>query len=377
MPLPSLPIWLWAALCLAAMMGGLWLHLVLHPLRQQFSHALDILRLHPRLLALGFVAFLSAMLWGGDDPRMPGGRALADWVDWSALLGPLALESGGHFALMLHQVDPLWPLALLLPVALILQAWRIQALPFRYGEGRTGAGMRSFLLWGLAALSCGWVVLEALNLRQFLPEWVHSVQSLLRALGVALAAAGVQVWIIRLVEEWQMPTRTETAKDQATALDAVFARWRGVLVLGGFNALWMALFDWAQDSNLRLAPALVLEPLLFFAPLPIAVACEDGLGLPEIGAQALRLMARAFWALLGLAITSLVLIMLLRYTVGTLTALVAGQGVAAKLGIQIVAAFSLATVHNWLFLAVALTLVQRFPRQTADSTSPDPAPQSS
>ena len=377
MPLPSLPIWLWAALCLAAMMGGLWLHLVLHPLRQQFSDALDILRLHPRLVAMGFVAFLSALLWGAADPRLPGHHALEAWVDWSALLGPLVLDSAGHFALMLHQVEPMWPLALLLPVGLILQAWRIQSLPFRYGEGRTGAGMRNFALWGLAALSCLWVALEALNLRELLPEWVHSVRSLLRSLGVALAAAGVQVWIIRLVAEWQMPQRTETVRDQATALDAVFARWRAVLVLGGFNALWMALFDWAQDSNLRIAPALVLEPLLFFAPLPIAVACEEGLGLPEVGAQALRLIVRAFWALLGLAITCLALIMLLRYMVGTLGALVVGQGFAVKLAIQIVAAFSLATVHNWLFLAVALTLVQRFPRQSDEPSPSAPAPQPS
>ena len=374
MPLPSLPIWLWAALCLAAMMGGLWLHLVLHPLRQQFSHALDILRLHPRLIGIGFIAFFSAMLCGVADPRLPELRSLEGWMDWSRLLAPLAVESGGHFALMLHQVYPLWPLALLLPVGLILQAWRIQSLPFRYGEQRSDAGMRSFALWGLAVTSCVWVALEALNLRQFIPEWAHSVLSLLRALNVAVAAAGLQVWIIRLVEEWHAPVRTEAVKDQASALDAVFARWRSVLVLGGFNALWMALFDWARDSQLPFAAVLVLEPMLFFAPLPIAVGVDTEGSLPEIGAQALRLMGRAFWALLGLGITCMVLLMLLRYTAGTLSALAAGQGTPVVIAVDVVIAFSLATVHNWLFLAVSLSLLQRIHRQPEDSLSADSTP---
>jgi len=218
------------------------------------------------------------------------------------------------------------------------------------------------------------VALEALNLRQFIPEWAHSVLSLLRALNVAVAAAGLQVWIIRIVEEWHAPLRTEAVKDQASALDAVFARWRSVLVLGGFNALWMALFDWARDSQLPFAAVLVLEPMLFFAPLPIAVAVDTEGSLPEIGAQALRLMGRAFWALLGLGITCMVLLMLLRYTAGTLSALSAGQGTPVVIAVDVVIAFSLATVHNWLFLAVSLSLLQRIHRQPEDSLSADSTP---
>ena len=50
------------------------------------------------------------------------------------------------------------------------------------------------------------------------------------------------------------------------------------------------------------------------------------------------------------------------------------RGAKINVAVDVVIAFSLATVHNWLFLAVSLSLLQRIHRQPEDSLSADSTP---
>jgi len=355
--LPELPLWLWSLLCIAGLAGGMAIHLTFHPLRQDFSDALDLLRNQPRLILAGGL-ILYAHFTSGSDGFQPLPIRLADeWTNWTALAPSLLEEAATRFAMLLHQVLPPWPAVWLLPIILASSLWNLSRRPYRAGLRHRPRGGAWGLLVSLLVIST-LVPLAELNI--FAPNLPEALETLLvgaRLLCLGLLTACLQLGALRLACLWQDPPAESTRSLFTTAWWQVLGRWRLLLPLAAFDVTWIALQSWSSLSPSHLVTWLLVEMLLFFAPLPVAIA----LATPEAsflstGAHALRLLARAFLPLIGLALTAITILALAHYAAGLLGSLLPTHLPGSAFHLLI--AFSLAFLHIWLFLTSALLLLR-------------------
>ena len=341
MTFKDLPLWLHTTLTLAGLALAAGLHLAWHPLRRHFSDALDFMRTQ----RLPLVVMLAGWLLHGWATAPMNARTLPDWT---------ALVQAGVFEALLlpHQAFPPWPLATLLPVWVITLAVVVMRLPYRYQTGKLGAGQQ-FTLVLLCLLSVSWTVLEWFVPLAQRPDFLLLPMQIARAFFTALLMAGHQVWLARLMINWEEPAADEERRaDARTALHECFARWRNVLWLGLFNAvvIGFAQAQWEAAGARRWL--LVLELLFVFAPLPVAVAANAG-SFAKAGGAGLRTLWRAWLPLAGWAITAAVLLALTHHAVLT----IADKGGAAA-GI-LARALLLGVAHSWLLPAVLLILYRR------------------
>jgi hypothetical protein len=118
----------------------------------------------------------------------------------------------------------------------------------------------------------------------------------------------------------------------------------------------------------------MIETLLFFSPLPIAVAAATpGCRFYLVGGQALHLLGRCWLALLGLALTGTALLTLMRYAEGVLRSLLQEWTLLYRL-FETFHSFALALLHNWLFLTVALMMLHRFKSLSESPPLPSSSP---
>ena len=353
-------------IALSACAVGLALHLRWHPLRRELSDAWDFLRLRQSLLLM----LAGAALLAGWDAA--GTFTWIELNDWAVLWRPLLRHAFTDFALLFHQLVPPWPLALLLPLSLVLLAVRVWRWPYRYGE-RMPVPEQKLILVALSAGGVLWLLLEAVAaLRPELPEWLQTIKMAARTLYIALMVAGTQVWLARLVIAWEKPPDTDAERDAVAALESTFARWQGVVALGVFNLLWMAWLGWNTDAE-TFSAWLLPELLILCAALPLAVAVLPGSSpFWQTGAVALRVLLHAALPLLMLAPTALAWLALTRYAVDMGLALAGAEEYAVLHQIvAVVRALVLAMLHGWLCLAALLAMLRHgFP------TNPpaDPAP---
>ena len=170
-----------------------------------------------------------------------------------------------------------------------------------------------------------------------------------------------------------MPPSDSSHSLLVTAWWDVLGRWRLILPLTAFNVTWIALQSWSSLSPSHLVTWLLIEMLLFFAPLPVTVSLAlPGAGFFKTGAHALRLLTRAILPLLGIAATAITILALTHYAVGLLSSLLIHWPLIGR-AFQIMAAFSLAFVHIWLFLAAAFLLLH-LGRSTALPDTPPTRP---
>ena len=353
-------------LALLAFSAGLALHLRWHPRRREFSDAWDFLRLRQPLLWL--VAGTS-LLNGLEAEK---GFSLAELNDWRGLWLPLLRRAFTEFALLFHMLVPPWPLALLLPLLLVVLTIRVWRWPYRYGE-RVPVPEQKLVLIALTAGSVLWAGLEALAyFRPELPEAVQTAKLAARTFYAALTAAGVQVWLVRLVIAYEKPPDTEADRDAVAALESTFARWQGVVALGGFNLLWMAWRSWIVTQNGAVAWVLP-ELLVLFAALPLAVAVSAGRSrFWHAGAVALKVLGRGLLVLITLGITAVALLALAHYTADMGLALTAETGLWRGVA-GVLRALVLAMLHGWLCLAALLAMLRHgFPSSSPDDKSPAP-----
>jgi len=192
-----------------------------------------------------------------------------------------------------------------------------------------------------------------------------------RVLMCALLTAVVQVGLVRIAVLWQLPRADSVKRDAQQAWWDVLGRWRQVLMLAAFNAVWMALNSWALLSGSSRSGWLLVEMLVFFAPLPVAVAITHRTQFTQIGAQALGMLRQSVLALLGLGLTACAILALLLYANGILAELLR-PWTQVSATFAVFRAFSLAMIHNWLFLTAVLVLLRR----ALDSSATDPIPTS-
>ncbi len=356
--LTDTPIWLRALLSVAGLAAGMAAHLAFHPQRRQFSEAFDLLKNRPHLLLIGGVLLLAQRLAGSDGFHALPDPQARDWGDWFALAWPLAAESLTGFATLLHQALPPWPAALLLPAGLTVALFHLARQPYRAGLRQRPRGGELGALAGLTIVLATAFAIEGVVPAAELSEWQLNLLLLARLLAVALLSAGMQIWLLRVILRWLMPPPRRGARPAGNAWWEMLGRWPLVLALAGFNLLWITLRYWLAASDSRLLPWLLIEWLLFFSGLPVAVAlAAPGSSFLQAGAEGLRLLWRGLAALLGLALTSVVILALAGYADGVVAALCPDIPLLHWL-VAAVSAFALAFIHIWLFLAAALSLLR-------------------
>lgn len=353
----NLPLWQSTALALLGFTVGLVLHLRWHPLRRHLSDAWDFVRLRPALIVWTAGSLLLATAFGDSKPASYSIVQLSDWRD---LIVPLARDAVAHLALLPHVLIQPWPLACLMPLALAILTIRIWRWPYRYGQRRPGPEQKITLLI-VTLIGCGWLALEAAAVKRMMPEGAETVKLGLRYVFTALAAAGMQVWLMRFVIAWEKPQDTEAETDATAALEHTFARWQGVACLAGFDLLWMSWRQWQLSVPQSIGGWLWIELLLLFAALPLAVAAVPGHFLQQ-GAVALRILMRTAVPLLLLAVTALAIFILAHYAAAMGRALVA-DFVLWRVIVKVLEALVLAMLDCWLLLAALLLMLRLgFPR---------------
>lgn len=345
--------WQTTALALLGFAAGLVLHLRWHPLRRHLSDAWDCMRLRPALIVLTAGAMLLATVFG-ETRHVPYSKS--QLTDWREIILPLARDALAHMAALPHALLPPWPLACGVPLVLVFLTIRIWRWPYRYGQRRPGPEQK-FGLLAVTLVGFAWLGLEGSSARHMLAERLEMVKLGLRYVFTALAAAGMQVWLVRFVMAWEKPQATEPGGDAAAALEHAFARWQGVACLAGFDLLWMSWRWWQLNTPQSIGAWWWVELLLLFAALPVAVAAVSGPFWHQ-GAAALRILWRAAVPLLMLAITSLFLFVLALYTVEMGRAGCAESPVWRIIELP-VSALVLAMLDCWLLLT-ALLLMLRF-----------------
>lgn len=342
------------------------LHFMWHPLKSFFSDALDFLRTHK--LPLG-IALLAGLLNGG---VFTSGDALKmGWVsgDFSTLnRDAFHLVRAGvqDSMVLLHRAFPPMPLLLLLPIWIVMLTVEVIRYPFRYGKSKIRAEEQTALI-ALCVLSMTWAMVFLTT------RWMARKAELDVALSVgqfffsALGAAGYQVWLARLVMEWASPrTEVSETEDGRTAQHEVFARWHGVLWLGGFNMVWMGFLRWVNDHDPLGSWIVLFELLFFFGPMPVAIA--EGRGtFWQAGAGAVRCLWRCGLALISWALTAVLVLGLTRYAGVVLQS----QFAEAKMKWLpvLLGSVSSALLSTWLLVTAMLVLYrQGFPSQDRSPT---------
>jgi hypothetical protein len=277
-------------------------------------------------------------------------------IDWREMILPLTRDALAHLAALPHVLIPPWPLACLVPLVLVFLTIRIWRWPYRYGERRPGPEQK-FILLSATLIGFAWLGLEGSSVRHMLTEGVETVKLGLRYVFTALAAASVQVWLVRFVMAWERPQDTDAGGDAVAALEQAFARWQGVACLAGVDLLWMSWRWWQMNTPQSIGAWWWMELLLLFAALPVAVAAVPG-PFWQQGAAALRILWRAAVPLVLLAITALAIFILALYTVEMGRAWCVGSPFWRIIE-QPLNALVLAMLDCWLLLT-ALLLMLRF-----------------
>jgi len=331
-------------LALLGLTVGMVLHLRWHPVRRHLSDAWDFMRSRQVLVLV---------VAGGLLLNTRSAFTLLQLQDWRDLWLPLTRAAFMELALLPHALISPWPMGLALPLALLLLTIRVWRWPYRYGE-RVPVPEQKLVLLALCVGGVGWLALELASWRSMLPEAVESVKTGLRLIFTALMAAGTQVWLVRLVIAWEQPPDTESERDAGAALESTFARWQAVVMLAGFNLLWMAWRTWRSQAGL--ASWLLPEMLLVCAALPLAVAAGKG-PFWQRGALALQIIIRASLPLISLGITALALLILVRYAADMAQALSPAEGLLRGLVLTI-RALAQATLSCWLTLAALFVMLR-------------------
>jgi hypothetical protein len=349
MPPSETSLWLHTTAAIAVAMGALWLHLRWHPLRQEFSQGWDFVTGLPWFTLLHAALLLMAQFTGSS--ILSGELQPSDLPSWQILAGPLLLQTLFEITTLQHSLLPDWPLALLLPAALSLLAWRVMRFPYRYGPRKQNP-MERWLLLAATLLSWVWLALEITRLSLPMPEWLEALRLAQRLLFQAVAMAFSQVALLRLIIAWVEPEHPDDQKDLALAFEHTCARWRGIAGLAVLNLLILLM----QSISGSPARWVLLELMLVFLALPAAIARVPG-PLPRQGMAAWRAWRQALFPLLGVLLTGLFILALVRYTSATMLTFTSPESWQRSVLLP-VHALVLATARNWVFLAAVLTLLR-------------------
>lgn len=328
-----------------------------HPLRRHLSDAFDFLLtrrlpLWVTLLALGLEEWLGGKgrLTIEMSALMNAGSSAERAATALPVLKVLAMDA----AVLLHQAIPSVPLAVLLPVWMVMATVGLHRYPYRYQREKLRTDQRTVLVV-ISALAVVWSGVWVFSRGAAPRAELEVVMQPLTLIFSSLATAAYQVWLARSVVQWAEPRAGEMS-----ARDETIARWQNVLWLGAFNAAWTAVRLWMGGDAAWLPWSVLVEVLVVFAPLPVAVASERG-SLAQAGGRALRMLWGGWWRLLVWIVTAVVLLALAEWSVEMSATI---NGPVAR----VVRVLVTGLVQAWLVPAALLMLYRRgFPSKDASS----------
>ena len=356
------PLWLSTVLGVGGLAVAVALHFAWHPLRRHFSDAFDVLRTHKRLFWLVALALFLNAITPAEGLTSHPVRAwtMADLSSPGTMTVPMLRAASESYSRMWHQLVPPWPVVLAIPVLLVAGTASLIRYPYRYGGGKLKRSDTALLLL-LAVSAVVWAFMGIISLGQTRASPVQPVWQAASILFEGLTTAIVQIWAIRVILEWETPQSIHAEHDASGAMRGCLTRWRSVLALAAFNVIWMVLAAWRPLEPGGPGWIALVEFLLFFAPLPIAVAVSDGASFLQCGGAALRALLRTLLPVAGHAVSSITVLALTHYALALSLSLFAGEE-WSHLALAAVRAFVLATILNWLFLAgVLIVLRHGFP----------------
>lgn len=371
MTLKELPLWLHTVLCIGGLALGVALHLKWHPLRRHLSDGFDFLRTHRLPLWIIGAGILAHELVAPDEYSGANGLIHGDYNDLLQDFTMLGKHAASRVIILFHHAFPPWPLSLLLPVWTVLLAVELMRFPYRYQAGRVRAeqGMALILL---CVASIAWA---GVGLFRFGNPWQgpgEVVWHTVHAFFVSLAAGAFQVWLARFLIRWAIPASgDDEAEDTRTAMQECLARWRNILWLGAFNAVWLGLWSWQETVNAWVPWILLIEMLFVFGALPLAVAVGTGSFL-EAGSQAMRAIWRSCIPLAGFVATAVVLFGLAEYSVAAIGSLAVAPTWTQPARI-VATVLTLSVLQSWL-LPSAMLLLYRTGFQGTNPAEPHTSP---
>jgi hypothetical protein len=347
----STSIWLETTGAISVAAGCFWLHLRWHPQRREFSDSWDFVSGMPWLVVLHGMLLTLAQLMG--QPVITGSLVQKDLAAWRELGPALFSDALQETAALGHCLLPPWPLALLLPPVLGILLWLVARHPYRFGikrrQARNHGVLGAFLLPAL-----GWLLLESSSAwRGMLPEGLENTRLALRLLFQAATAACCQAFLVQLVIAWNQPERPDSGSDFITAFVRWVSRWREVLLLAVLDLMILLLQGSGAGGPARW---LLLELTLLFLPLPVALALAPA-PFARQGLAALQCWRRSFLPIVSVLLTGAVLISLTRYASAMVQSLTGVENGRYFLLLP-VHGLVLATVRNWVFLALTLALIR-------------------
>lgn len=351
MSFSSTSIWLETTGAIGVAAGCFWLHLRWHPQRREFSDGWDFVSGMPWLVVLHGMLLTLAQLLG--QPVITGSLVQRDLAVWRELGPALFSEAVWETATLSHCLLPPWPLALLLPPVLGVLLWQVARHPYRFGikrrQARNHGVLGAFLLPAL-----GWLLLEASSAwRGMLSEGLENTRLALRLLFQAGTAACCQAFLVHLIIAWNQPERPESGSDFIIAFVRWVSRWREVLLLAVLDLMILLLQGSGEGGA---AKWLLLELTLLFLPLPVAMAFVPS-PFARQGLAALQCWRRSFIPIVSVLLTGAVLLSLTRYASAMVQSLT-GVGNGRHYLLLPVHGLVLATVRNWVFLALTLALIR-------------------
>jgi len=271
----------------------------------------------------------------------------------------------GNFAVFFSLHLALHPRASYFRKALRL-AGRYPAPVLFYATSAMVATLAASLPWNVAEISSGhstihgwplvWLDCLSTAITDFVlifhsaivvPKW--STDPLYLVTCQALISAFSQIWLCCYLLGMLSPDREVSAPFREALI-----RWKSACILAACHLPW---WWWETQPAMPLnfpLKWLLLEFLLFLAPLPLAIAWSTK-GFLQAGDTLLRWWRMAGVSLFGYALTALAILTLVQYTTRTAAEVVPADWLSAR---QVMGSLMTAVVHVWLFITSALLLLR-------------------
>jgi hypothetical protein len=353
MTVPEQTFWLPTLLVVVVFGVGIWLHLKWHPLKTHFSEGWSMLQSFKWLVPLlAGLHLLSQEKGPWVVPYSPGVEGQVTTWQQILTLFPLSVR---EVIVLMHGIAPPDVLTLLSPVLFSAAAYRLMRYPYRYGQLRLSKAAKLVLGSGICAALI-WVFLGFVSLASVLPEWLVSLRAGGYWLMMAWSMGAFQIFMIRLVINWNTPVKPDDRSDLRLALEQTLAHWRGVLALTVLNLLWVLAWSATADTTQRLSGWVITEAGFIFAVVPVVLAWVK-VTWASMAEVMMRVFLNAWLPLLGFVLTASFLLVLVHVSMRGLFSLLP-ETTAWTATIRILFALVLATVRSWLFLTFVLTLLR-------------------
>ena len=336
--------------------GGIYFHLRLHPLRHFFAEAYDFLRQQPlvviTLLLLSFCHYLVHPPLPPQTLQYPEAYSLMQATDFTVITPRLVTQAAASFARHQHQLFPSSLLVYLLPLLVSVALLHLSKHPYRAGLKSKLAAHEVAAFGILFVLSCGYTLVQLTQPMESFSEAGIAVLTGLGMLAQACMITATQAWLLRLIINWKsLSLQPQSASLLQRSWWNALGRWRPLLLLVVFNLVWLIIFEFHHQKTPRLMQIMTIEALIFFSPLPLAIAAAPAdSGFLDGGAAAMFMLKKIWLKLLAFSLTCITLLAVLHFTSLMLLTLLTDSWLS-----EVLACFLVASMHSMVFAWLMVT----------------------